>query len=82
MILIAPIKTEKSVGKIEFDNVVTFEVALKATRDEVKKEVEKLFSVKVDKVRTYITPKGKKRAAVKLNKDSSADSLTTKLKIA
>jgi large subunit ribosomal protein L23 len=81
MILIAPIKTEKAVGKIEFENTVIFEVDLKATKNDIKNEVEKLFNVKVANVNTYITPKGKKRAVVKLAEGFKAEDITTKLKI-
>ena len=82
MILIAPIKTEKAIGKIEFDNTITFEVDLNAKKDDVKKEVERLFAVKVGSVRTYITSAGKKRALVKLQKGFKAEDITTKLKMA
>ncbi len=81
-ILIAPIKTEKAVGKIEFENTVYFEVDIKTTKKEIKKEVEELFNVKVEGVRVYITPKGKKHAAVKLKKEFKAEDITTKLKVA
>ena len=82
MILIAPIKTEKAIAKIEFENTVTFEVAMEATKSTVKKEVEQLFGVKVAKVHMYITPTGKKRAFVTLSKQSKAEEITTKLKMA
>lgn len=82
MILIAPIKTEKAIGKIEFDNTITFEVGMDSTKSSVKGEVEKLFGVKVADVKTYITPKGTKRALVKLAAGSKAEDITTKLKMA
>lgn len=82
MIILAPIKTEKAIGKIEFDNTITFEVDLGATKETVKKEVERLFAVKVGSVRTYILPSGKKRAFVKLQKGFKAEDITTKLKMA
>ncbi|MFH2106983.1 MAG: 50S ribosomal protein L23 [Candidatus Micrarchaeota archaeon] len=82
MIIKSPIKTEKAIAKVEFDNTLTFQVENKATKDDVKKEVEKLFGVKVYSVKTYITSKGYKRALVKLAKGSSAEDVTTKLKIA
>jgi len=82
MMIIAPIKTEKAIGKIEFDNKITFEVDLKAKKVDVKKEIERLFAVKVAAVRTYITPQGKKRAIVKLAQGFKAEDITTKLKMA
>lgn len=82
MILLAPIKTEKAIGKIEFDNTMTFQVSLDSTKETIKKEVEKLFAVKVSSVRTYLTPHGKKRAFVTLAKGFKAEEITTKLKMA
>lgn len=81
MILLAPIKTEKAISKIEYENTLTFEVAAKAGKKEIKDEVEKLFAVKVASVRTYITPTGKKQAFVRLDKSSKADDVATKLKM-
>ncbi|MEW6035347.1 MAG: 50S ribosomal protein L23 [Candidatus Micrarchaeota archaeon] len=81
MILIAPIKTEKAIGKIEYENTLTFEVALKSSKKEIKAETEKLFGVKVASVRTYITPEGAKHALVRLDKSSKADDVATKLKM-
>ncbi len=82
MILLAPIKTEKAIGKIEFENTLTFEVSMDANKAAVKSEVEKLFAVKVAHVKTFITAKGVKRALVKLAAGSKAEDVTTKLKMA
>lgn len=81
MILISPIKTEKSIGRIELDNSLRFEVAYKATKKQIKEEVEKLFAVKVVSVKTLVTPKGKKHAVVRLAKEFKADDIATKLKM-
>ena len=70
--------TEKIVRNIEIDNVLVFEVDRAIRKTEVKKEVEDLFSVKVDKVRTH-TRGNKKLAFVKLNSDSPAIDVATKL---
>ncbi|MBU0591596.1 50S ribosomal protein L23 [Candidatus Micrarchaeota archaeon] len=81
MILIAPVKTEKAIGKIEYENTLTFVVALKATKKEILAEVEKLFGVKVVSVNTFITARTKKHALVRLSKESKADDIATKLKM-
>ncbi len=81
MMLIAPVKTEKAVGKIEFENSLTFRVTLGATKEGVKKEVEGLFGVKVASVRTLIASKAEKHAVVKLAKGFKADDVATKLKM-
>ncbi|HLD59930.1 MAG TPA: 50S ribosomal protein L23 [Candidatus Bilamarchaeaceae archaeon] len=82
MILLAPIKTEKAIAQVEFSNTLTFKVQKNATKEQIKKEVESLFGVKVVSVRTQITQKGYKQALVTLSKESSAEDVTTKLKMA
>ncbi len=81
MILIAPVKTEKAIGKIEYENTLTFTVDGLATKKAIKDEVEKLFGVKVASVRTLVTPLGKKQALVRLEKAFKADDVATKLKM-
>lgn len=79
-----PILTEKSYDGIS-SKTYTFEVAKSANKVEIKKAVEEIFGVKVDKVATAII-KGKlkrqgrtqgftsdwKKATVTLKKDSKA----------
>jgi large subunit ribosomal protein L23 len=55
-----PLITEKGMTVKETQNTLVFEVALKATKTEVKQAVETLFKVKVDGVRTA-TVEGKER---------------------
>lgn len=81
MFIISPVRTEKAVGKMEFDNAITFVVDVKATKADVKAEVEKLFSVKVADVRTFNTAKGKKHAIVRLAKGFKTEDLAAKLKL-
>ncbi|MBI5047156.1 50S ribosomal protein L23 [Candidatus Micrarchaeota archaeon] len=81
MIIIAPIKTEKAITKIEKENTLTFLVASDATQDVIAKEIEKLFAVKVQGVRTLINPNGKKQAFVRLTKEFKADDVAIKLKM-
>ena len=47
-----PLITEKGMTVKETQNTLVFEVALKATKTEVKEAVQKIFKVKVDSVRT------------------------------
>lgn len=70
--------TEKIVRQIETDNILVFVVDRAVSKPEVKEEVEKLFDVKVSKVRTH-TLKNKKLAYVKLNADYPAVDVATKL---
>lgn len=81
MIILGPVKTEKALGKIESENTMTFRVGLHSDKKQIKEEVEKLFEVKIDSVRTMIGPDGRKKAFVKLSKDANADKIVEKLKI-
>lgn len=47
-----PIVTEKSTERNEAENKATFQVDVRATKQEIKKAVEKLFGVTVLKVNT------------------------------
>ena len=73
-----PIMTEKAVMRIESQNVLSFETSKNKTKEEIKKEIEHLFDVKVEKVRTSIKD-NKKYAYVKLKKDYPAIDIATKL---
>lgn len=73
-----PIATEKAVMKIEAENILTFMTGLKSTKPEIKKEIEDLFKVKVDKVSTQ-RRNNQKIAYVKLNKKYLAIDVATKL---
>ncbi len=73
-----PTATEKAVMKIEAENILTFVSGLKATKPEIKKEIEELFKVKVDKISTQIR-NNKKIVYVKLNKKYPAIDIATKL---
>ncbi len=64
--------------KIEMENVLTFETEMKSTKDELKKEIEKVLGVKVDNLRTQIRD-NKKRVYVKLNKKDLAMDVATKI---
>ena len=73
-----PIATEKAVMKIEAENVLTFQVDKRMSKQEIKKQVEEMFKVKVDKIKTLIRD-NKKLAYVKLNKKDLAIDVATKL---
>ena len=73
-----PVATEKAVMMIEAGNVLTFEVDKRKTKDTVKKEIEAMFGVKVEKVRSLVRG-NKKYVYVELNKDNPAMDVATKL---
>jgi large subunit ribosomal protein L23 len=73
-----PIVTEKAVMAIESQNTLTFLTEKEKTKDEIKKEIESLFKVKVEKIRTQIRG-NKKYIHVKLKKEFPAIDIATKL---
>jgi large subunit ribosomal protein L23 len=76
--ILKPITSEKAVKLIDLDNTLLFGVEMRFSKDEIKKEVEAVFKVKVDKVRTHIK-NNKKFAYVKLKKENPAIDVATKL---
>lgn len=77
-ILIYPITTEKAVRMIEIENKITFAVDRRSKKEDIKKEIEKTFKVKVDKINFHIV-KNKKIAYIKLKKENPAIEIATKL---
>ena len=73
-----PIVTEKAVMKIESENTLTFSVDRRKAKDEIKKEIEEAFGIKIEKLRTLIR-NNKKYAYAKLKKDFLAIDVATKL---
>lgn len=76
--ILKPITSEKAVKMIELDNTLLFETSRQCKKPEIKSEIEKIFSVKVKKVRTHIQG-NKKYAYVQLNKENPAIDVATKL---
>lgn len=61
-VLIKPLLTEKSSKETEATNRYSFQVHVKANKNQIKVAVEKFFDVKVLNVRTSVVP-GKLRRA-------------------
>lgn len=79
MIIKYPLSTEKAVRLMESENKMIFVVDSKAKKKDVKDEIEKMFSVKVEKVNTLIDRRGRKRAYVKFGREYPAIDVMTKL---
>ncbi|MGC8538555.1 MAG: 50S ribosomal protein L23 [Candidatus Micrarchaeia archaeon] len=79
--LMYPIATEKAISMIEKDNIITYIVDMRATKQQIKKEFESTFNAKVAYVRTAITSKNKKKATIKLAPQVKASDIAIKLKI-
>jgi len=74
-----PVSSEKAVRLMESDNKLTFIVDRRSNKTEIKKALEELFKVKVEKISSLIMPSGKKKVYVKLSPETPAIDLATKL---
>jgi len=80
-VILHPVMTEVASRILESENKLVFVVSLKASRKDVKRAVEELYEVRVEKVTTNITAKGQKKAFVKLHPDYKAADVAIKLGI-
>ncbi len=76
--MIKPVTSEKAVRLIEAENTLIFETERGKNKQEIKKEIEKTFNVKVDKIRVFIR-ENKKHVYAKLNKENPAIDVATRL---
>jgi large subunit ribosomal protein L23 len=76
-----PVMTEKAVSLIERENKLTFIVDIKSNKNHIKKDFQSLYGVKVEKINLLITPKGVKKAYIKLKPEFKASDLAIKLGI-
>ena len=74
-----PLGTEKTIRLMESENKLVFVVAMKAKNHEIKAAIEAQFKAKVLDVRTYISPKGLKRAYVTFSAETPAIDIATNL---
>ena len=80
-VILYPLMTEVTSRLIETENKLVFVVNIKATKSEIKRAVEELYDVKVEKVNVTITPEGQKKAFVKLHPEYKATDVAIKLGI-
>lgn len=76
-----PLLSEDAVTLLEAENKITFIVDLRSDKHDIKRAIEQLYEVKVERVRTLITPEGDKKAFVKLTSDFKAADLAVRLGI-
>jgi large subunit ribosomal protein L23 len=80
-VIFYPLMTESASLMVEKDNKLVFIINLKAGKSDVKRAVEELYEVKVDKVTVLVTPQGEKKAFVKLKPEYKASDVAIKLGI-
>jgi len=73
--------TEVASRMLETENKLVLMVNLKATKEDIQQAVEALYEVRVKKVNVLITPRGEKKAFVKLHPDYKAVDVAIKLGI-
>jgi large subunit ribosomal protein L23 len=78
-VILYPLMTEAASLMVEKENKLVFMVSLKAVKSDVKKAVEELYEVKVEKVNLLVTPQGEKKAFVTLHPDFKAADVAIKL---
>lgn len=66
--IVRPVVTEKTALVGSVNNAVVFEVHPDASKDQIRRAVEKIFNVKVDQIRTVNCPKKAKRGYKSIGK--------------
>ena len=74
-----PLTSESVIKTIEDHNTLTFIVDKRATKPLIKKACSELYGVKVKQVNTLVTPKGFKKAYVKVDKGQDALEIASKI---
>ena len=76
--MMMPITTEKAVKLIESENTLIFLVDKRLSKNEIKKEIEEIFDIKIKRINSHVRS-NKKYAYVRLDKKYPAIDLATKL---
>jgi large subunit ribosomal protein L23 len=76
-----PLLSEDAVTLLESENKITFIVDQKSDKHDIKRAIQELYEVRVEKVNTLLTPDGEKKAFVKLSPDFKASDLAVRLGI-
>ena len=80
-VLKRPVASEKAIRMMDEENKLVSIVDRRANKHVIKRAVEEAFEVKVVSVRTLITPRGEKKAYVKLAEEFRARDVASKMGI-
>ncbi len=80
-VILYPLMTEVTSRILETENKLVFIVNMKATKGDIRRAVEELYEVRTEKINVMITPRGEKKAFVKLNLEYKAVDVAIKLGI-
>ena len=81
MTLKYPFVTEKAMVLLENQSKLQFLVTREATKNDVKREIEKSFGQKVKSVRTLMNTHGQKKAIVSFENDKAAEEILSRFGI-
>lgn len=81
MTLKYPFVTEKAMVQLESQNKLQFLVSRDATKNQIKREIEKTFEQKVTEVRTLMNTHGEKKAIVSFENEKAAEEILSRLGI-
>ena len=79
MIIQYPLVTEKAMDAMDFENKLQFIVHIDASKPEIKAAIEQQYEVSVEKVNTQITPRGTKKATVRLAAGDDAQEVASRI---
>ncbi len=81
MTLKYPFVTEKAMVLLENQSKLQFLVTREATKDDIRREIEKSFGQKVRSVRTLMNTPGQKKAIVSFENEKAAEEILSRLGI-
>jgi large subunit ribosomal protein L23 len=81
MVLRHPYVTEKAMMTLEKENKLQFLVDKDATKQQIKREIEKTFEQEVRGISTVITMHGEKKAIISFANDKAAEEILSRLGI-
>jgi large subunit ribosomal protein L23 len=81
MTLKFPFVTEKAMVLLENQSKLQFLVTHEASKDDIKRDIEKAFGQKVRSVRTLMNTHGEKKATVSFENNKAAEEILSRLGI-
>ena len=81
MTLKYPFVTEKAMVLLENQSKLQFIVTREASKDDIKRDIEKAFGQDVKSVRTLMNTHGQKKAIVSFENDKAAEEILSRLGI-
>jgi len=74
-----PLVTEKAMDQMDFDNKLQFIVHIDASKGDIQSEIASRYDVTVEDVNTMVTPRGEKKAIVRLSEDDDAQEIASRI---